>query len=278
MDEEAKADLIEIIEREGYRVVDCHVADEEIEQTEPDEEIESIGNYDDAMKEIGTLEEYKGIPEELPVKKETNKPKKLLLNQYSLNLVTFARSDENLSHLDGIHVINEYTEATDGYILVRLTNPNLDPNEFPETPGYGFEEKINYILPKDDLKNVKPVKKSSYSILSHVCLSHENGMVLLSTTDLSSMQTVKVRPTDAQYPETENVIDNSIEDPNDKSWIKFSLDAHLLKKLCDYVSKTSKNLAPITFWVKDGESALQFKFRISETAQEGRGIIMPCRP
>ncbi|MDP1813221.1 MAG: hypothetical protein Q8K92_02110, partial [Leadbetterella sp.] len=212
-------------------------------------------------KEIGTIET-----------KELKK--KLLLNKSSLDVVEFASKEQNrYPAIKGLHITENFVEATNGQILIRLSHPKFaDPDDFPVTPGEPFDE-INFILLNESLKGIKVPTKIHLPILSNVCLSKEGEMINVSTTDLQTMRTVKIKPEEGEFPDTENFLDKSIDIENNDEWKMFTVNSDLLKTLANYVSKRDgRDQIPITFWFKDPVGPVHFRFRFSDTEQDGRGV------
>lgn len=96
-------------------------------------------------------------------------PKRILLSQASLDAVVFASNEESRYNLNSLHVTDKYVEASNGYMLLRLYHNGYNPEDFPVTPGKEFPEKVDLVLPKEDLKKVSIPKKSVYSDFSQ-CL------------------------------------------------------------------------------------------------------------
>lgn len=215
------------------------------------------------------------------VKKETGaeeSKKKLLLNKQSLEMVAFASKNQNRYHTNALHVTKDYVEATDGRILVRLSHPKTaDPDGFPVTPGEPFD-KIDFMLPAGNIKGIKIPAKPFLPILLNACLSKEGEMISISTTDLEVMQTAKIRPIDGEFPDTEQSIDKSIDKEENNEWKMFTFNSDNLKILANYVSgRNGREQIPITFWIKDPEGPVHFRFKFSDAGQEGRGVLMPMR-
>lgn len=112
----------------------------------------------------------------------------------------------------------------------------------------------------------------SIPILANACLSFDDDSVLISTTDLGSMQTVKVKPKECQYPDTEEFLK-----PRENE-LKFAIDAKLLKIIADYVIKVSKGKgsSPIVFSFVNDCSHIRFSFE-TDDGQRGEGAVMPMR-
>jgi hypothetical protein len=165
-------------------------------------------------------------------------------------------------------------EATEGHILLRLYHEEADPDEFPDTPGQYFQNGVDCVLPSEDVKKVViPKKVGSLPILKNACLTQENGAILVSTTDLSIMQTNKIRPLEIEYPDTDQFLGEESE-----GGITFAIDAKLLKILTDYLNKVEKERSAIQvfFHVVDSGSPIRFSFELSN-GQRGEGALMPMR-
>lgn len=209
---------------------------------------------------------------------KTEPKKRLLLNKASLEVVAFASKNQSRYNTNSLHVTKDYVEATDGHILVRLSHPKTaDPDEFPVTPGEPFD-KTDFILPIESIKGVKIPAKIQLPILANACLSKEGEMISISTTNLDIMQTAKVKPIDTEFPDTEQFIDQSIDKETDNEWRMFTINSDVLKLLANYVSKRNgREEIPITFWIKDPNGPVHFRFRFTDTEQEGRGVLMPMK-
>ncbi len=227
------------------------------------------GGVDHMTKKIIEKKELNEIEAKVP-------KRKLLLNKASLEISIFAAKGR-LEYRNCLHVTKDYVEATSGPILVRLSHPKFDPDEFPATPGEGFDE-IDFLLPIEGVKKVKLPAKMVLPILLNACLSKEGEMIDVSTTDLAETTQVKIRPIEKEFPDTEQIIDKSIDVEENNKWKMFTLNSDILKTLVNYVSKRNgRDDIPITFWVKDPEGPVHFRFRFSDTEQDGRGVLGPMR-
>ena len=240
------------------------------------EEEHKIEEFDteneDIVSDEERLVEEKSEEEKVEIK-EKSKPKRVLLSQASLEVTAFACKDQSRYGLNGLHITDKFVEATEGHILLRLYHEEVDPDNFPDTPGEYFQSGLNCVLPAEDLKKVAvPKKVGSFPILKNACLTQDNGAILVSTTDLSSMQTVKIRPLETEYPDT----DQFLKEP--EGGITFAVDAKLLKILTDYLNKVEKerDVISIVFHVVDPGSPIRFSFELSN-GQRGEGVLMPMR-
>jgi hypothetical protein len=86
------------------------------------------------------------------------------------------------------------------------------------------------------------------------------------------MQTIKIRPVDTEYPET----DQFLKEP--EGGITFAVNVKLLKILTDYLNKVEKEsqVVKIVFNVADPSSPIRFSFELSN-GQRGEGALMPMR-
>ncbi len=209
--------------------------------------------------------------------KKVEPKKKLLLNKQSLGMIVFASKEVSRNNVHSLHLTKDYVEATTGTICVRLSHPKGDIDDFPVAPGEPFD-KIDFMIPIDSLNGIKIPMKTHLPILSNACLSKEGEMISISTTNLETMQTVKVRPIDGEFPGTEQIFDKSIDIEENNEWKMFTLNSDLLKIIANYVSKQNgvENI-PITFWIKNPDEPTHFRFRFSDTEQEGRGVLMAMR-
>lgn len=193
--------------------------------------------------------------------------KKLLLNQANLDTVQFVKRGEGETSLGGVHITEEYTESTNGKYAVRVPLPDVDSEEFVETPGEGMDGDI--ILSVDVLKNTK-IPKSHISILQHACLSKNDSFYYLSTTDLGTMSTAKTEPIEGQFPVIDKVT------PKRKPGYSITFNAKLLKEVCSYVAKHGGVYEKMKFSFYGPTRAAKIDFE-TDQGQKGFFLLMPMK-
>ena len=200
------------------------------------------------------------------------KQKRILLTQESLDVATFAAKNQYEHVLNTLHITDDYVEATDSYLVVRLHHTDYNPDCFPETPGESFTDKTDFLVRSEDVKKITIPKGTQYPTLAHACLTRENETVLSHTTDLASMQTVRLKPVQKEYPNTDGFFE-----PREGE-VSFTVDARLLKPLLDYVIRFTKrsHKCPITFYVLGDLEPIRFSFELPN-GQSGGGAVMPMR-
>jgi hypothetical protein len=245
----------------------CEIKELEREDILSEEVYVDRDELEDGVEESLVEEKSEGEKTE-----EEKKPKRILLSHASLEVTAFACKDQSRYGLNGLHITDKYVEATEGHILLRLYHEGADSDDFPITPGEKFQNGLNCVLPVNDIKKVVIPKKVSLPILKNACLSKEDGAILVSTTDLSSIQTIKMRPVDAEYPDT----DQFLKEP--EGGITFAVNAKFLKILTDYLNKVEKEreVTQIVFHVVGPSSPIRFSFELSN-GQRGEGALMPMR-
>jgi len=251
------------MEEQIYKVSEETIVDGEWLENEIEE---------DVLSDEEEINEEKSEEEKAEVKEE-KKPKRILLSHASLEVTAFACKDQSRYGLNGLHITDKYVEVTEGHILLRLYHEEVDSDEFPDTPGQYFQNGVDCVLPSEDVKKVViPKKVGNLPILKNACLTQENGAILVSTTDLSIMQTNKIRPIEIEYPDT----DQFLKEP--EGGITFAVDAKLLKILTDYLNKVEKekDVVKVVFNVVDPGSPIRFSFELSN-GQRGEGALMPMR-
>lgn len=132
-----------------------------------------------------------------------------LLSRAELDLVEMTSQGERWErqHVSrGVHVTPEFTEVTNGHILVRLPKPDADPNDYPKIEGTEPDSPDDVILPAEALKGWKIPKANSLPILAYLRMTSHNGTVDLASTDLEIARVNRVQPLEGVFPNTNNVI------------------------------------------------------------------------
>jgi len=106
----------------------------------------------------------------------------------------------------GVHVTPEFTEATNGHLLVRLPKPDADPNDYPTIEGTEPDAPDDVILPVEALKGWKIPKANTIPILAYLRLTSHNGAVDLASTDLETARVNRVQPIEGEFPKIDRVI------------------------------------------------------------------------
>jgi len=169
----------------------------------------------------------------------------------------------------GVHVTPDFTEATNGHLLVRLPKPDMDPADFPVVEGTEPDAPDDVILPVESLKGWKPAKGNSIPILNYLRLTSHHGTVDLASTDLETCKVNRVKPIEGTFPKTDKVIPAGLEPA-------FAFDPVYLKLLASWAQKhgaKSMIFHPPKDPVTDG-------MLITTRLQDGREatmVLMPVR-
>ncbi|MEM5872223.1 MAG: hypothetical protein QW051_05110 [Candidatus Aenigmatarchaeota archaeon] len=189
--------------------------------------------------------------------------KKVLLSKASLDLVKFASKDYCRGVLRGLHLTEQYTEVSDGHILVRLPH-DVRALFLPL-------KRLNVVLDKEDIEKVKLPEKLDNETLY---IEEEKDQFVLVLSNSKKTQKIKVRTINGEYPETDYFFKER------EGEVKVVLDANLLKPLVDYVIKHNdpkkKTTNPIAFYVYKSDYHVRFRFKTKDN-QIGEGAIMPMR-
>lgn len=183
----------------------------------------------------------------------------------------------------GLHVTNNYTEATDGHIAVRVEALKQDPEDMPGCPGEfnqaPIEEDFNVIINKDNAaKLLKSLPKSSLPIIDRKTwvYSNDKEMIGFSMTDLESWNPLILRKEEATFPDIDAVLPKE-----DKQGFEITLDANILSKLANFYASNCKNSIKLIFHKDDSgdlnpDGIIMFQ-GVTEDEQRVSSLLMPMK-
>lgn len=217
------------------------------------------------------------------------------VNRHNLSIANLAdKGDRSRFTLSAIHVTPEYTEVTDGHVLMRVANPDLTSDSFPVAPGLNAAEG-NAILSREnalDLIKALP-SKNRIPILATAALC-SNGTVdadgkptrYMVVTDLENV-VKKAVETKGNFPDTDRVIPKV-----DSMEFAIGFDARLLGALCDQFIRmgNKKQIIPMQFHFQAPSEKKDYKGTVSgyhcqaalitgktEEYQDVTAVIMPIK-
>lgn len=213
----------------------------------------------------------------------------MLLNSHNLKIVAVASDDESRSALNGLHITDKYTEATNGHILFRMSlSKEANDDDFPKVKGFEIKEsdKIDFIIPTDavvQLAESLPTK-TTLPILTYVQIDPavEGGIVehiRVAITDLEVEQVRRIKLVDCPYPKTDNLFSS------DEPAFRININPTLLAKALTVAAEFQGTLIPeIILEIpqpldgdKWGRGAITIK-ATNEQGQELTGLVMPMGP
>lgn len=194
------------------------------------------------------------------------------------DITSFASTDSARYVLNGVHCTQDYTEACDGMLLIRVPYATIPAGDFPPVKAAGPELKDCIIPSKAIVESIKNAgRNSTLPVLNMVHVStNGDDRATLATTDLDNERTLRPKLIEGKYPDTEQVI------PVWAPTLTISLGAELLATIAAYAKKHGKD------GDAKGGSAINLEFkdtlspcRFSITLEDGRkatGVLMPMRP
>ncbi len=195
------------------------------------------------------------------------------LNKLNLEVVRAASKDASRYNLNALHITPNYTEATNGHILARMTYPvQFEPGDVPEVIKTGKKEDIiPFMVPIDALKGIKFPKKVSLPMLADLYIDVEatngNGNAKFGMTDLQTTTQPEIRKIDGEYPDTEACV------PKGEPVFEISLDGRYLATLAEMASGLNIRTGGITLRFYGFNSPAVMTAHNEE--QEFYGLIMP---
>lgn len=200
--------------------------------------------------------------------------KPVLIDQKN-DITPFASTDSSRLILNGVHFAPDYTEATDGRVMIRVPYSSIDSQEFPQCPGPVELEPVT--VPTDKFKKALSNRgKSKLPVLNSVKVAGDVKSVTMTATDSDvSFQATTCKGIDLTWPNTDQVW------PKEEAKIEICLSSELLGKICDYAQKhgtgsRKDHATGIKFSFVDGESVVRFQIPFGDR-KDAVGLLMPMR-
>ena len=199
-----------------------------------------------------------------------------MLNKHNLEVIKFAsKENENRYTLEFVRVEKDKTVATNGRMLIEVSRPKVDKQDFPIFVDSPLKEGKVFYLSNKVIKILSSLipKKHQLPILKNIGISQTEKEIKLLTTDLSSSNTTAVKKEDIQYPDYAKLY--KVEGKK----LNLSLNASYLKTVCEQVINfTDKSSVEIELTISDSTQApLMFEAENKETGQKMRGLLMPLK-
>lgn len=213
----------------------------------------------------------------------------MLINKKNLAVAALASSDETRPALQFIRVTKEYTEAVDGHVFARVSNPKVEDDDFPVIPGLkrtkvkksksrktqkgGFDECL--IPANQAVKLAKMIPRGgacrTLPILEHVQLVKDGDDIKAVVTDLDNPTVIQIRQDkDMKYPNCDKIM------PADKPVATICVNADLLIKVLKLAGTFDKDSCKkVIIEFRKPESALVLK--ADNDDQTFYGLVMPQR-
>ena len=203
-------------------------------------------------------------------------------NRANFSIASLA--DEDRRYL-GVLVTNEKTEVTNGHYLLRVTTPDLNPEDYPTGPNghKPIDKDFRCILSKDSAKQIEKAiprgpKVGSLPILKNTWVVDDNEETIgFVATDLDTWSPITARKVDGRWPNTDN--DSTIW-PKDEPVLEIGFNLEYLEKLCkemkSIIGKSKSNpLAKFTFY--GSEKPVKIEADNLDTGQDVTALLMPCK-
>lgn len=179
-------------------------------------------------------------------------------------ITAFASTDKSRRVLHGVHCAADYTEATDGWVMIRV--PYAGGSQF----GDGGEFEAGRIVPS---AAIKEALTKLNKVVPVVKLETENGQkVNLTRLDGDSKRVMSVTAIEGQFPNTDQVW------PGEEPKFSITLNGELLAKIAAYAVKHGADQATpeIRFDFTDNMAPVVFTIPIGD-GRKASGVLMPMR-
>lgn len=162
------------------------------------------------------------------------------LNKQNLGSYLFTGTDGCRPVLGSILVDHDRTVASNSRVLIEVTRPEINIDDFPTIKGVAIDEQTPFLLRREtaqDILKTLPSRKSM-PILHHAVVSQDGGDTRITTTDLSKVITHQVQDNYYKvedYPKIASVY------PKGNPVATVTLDASKLEAICKFVKGFTKD-------------------------------------
>jgi hypothetical protein len=181
----------------------------------------------------------------------------LLLNKHSFTPAKILPKTAERYTCSALCITPEYTEATDGHRLIRVTNPTMKATNFPVIDGFSPNgDPKRFLLPTKTALAIQKAIPSGESIpiLNYAAVTTEHGAngesLAVAVTDLAAPQVFRSRPETTKYPESADKVIN----PDTPPTFQVTVNAAYLAELATIAKGFSSGSAPnvtLTFFGTD---------------------------
>jgi len=209
-----------------------------------------------------------------------------MLNKHNLAVAALCPTDnpESRYAIHSVNVTPEYTEATDGYRLLRVTRPQgFKPEDFPQVEGVTAAKTHKpFLLPARQAAEIRkvlavklPARSPKIPVLDNAVIGAEtdkNGHAVIATMRDFTPHVFKPKKSEGQFPKLENAL------PTEKP--KFSIcvnaaDFAALLKLTASMIDSYNTPVEISFYGDD--QPIKIEGQNFETGQQITAVIQPMR-
>jgi hypothetical protein len=199
-----------------------------------------------------------------------------VFNKFNFDLASLAAGEQRYC-LNGIHVTNDFTEVTNGHYLMRISTPQINPDELPYGPNQEkpYTGPINAIVSADAAKQIQKniPKNGNLPILNNAFpgpnTKEDGSSIEFVTTDLETWNPVSVRPVGAKYPNCDAVW------PKKQPNLVMGFNPDYMMKLCQQFKKNKVKVVKLSIY--GIHEAMMFEGKNEDTEQDIKALLMPCK-
>jgi len=206
-----------------------------------------------------------------------------LLNRANLFAAKAASKDATRPALNSLRVTPEFTEATDGHILIRVGLPHYAPDtieEFPEQLGKPTPpDKEVLLTPKAAADLGKKIPRNASGLFSYAALdcADANGSVPTWTTKQGEHPILRTIPTvEGPYPNSNQLFELALQ----KKYRRMFFSAELLKRLFSALAEMHPNrlthMVAIDLPLEDSHAPMMVS-TVGNAEQHISALVMPLR-
>jgi len=202
----------------------------------------------------------------------------MIFNRFNFLIEKFCAKNSIKPELSGVFISPKETCATDSYILTLVRNSGIDVKKFPAMPNKKILTNFKaFILPQEKAKEVvkmcKPNKNNP--ILENAVITHRNNETAeISTTDLTSVNSVMSRIIQGKFPEYNDLLVER------GKFLEVEVNPKYLKKIAEFFSEFCETTDGVLIKIPyEKNMAIRFEAhrKMEGSIQEATSLLMPIK-
>ncbi len=190
----------------------------------------------------------------------------MIYNKHNIDIAKIAHKDRE--PISGVMFSPDKTVATDGFRLLEVSCPNIDPSDFPVIDGaVAIKEFEPLIVNAKTLREIKIPKVKDIGIVSSVAIKEiTDDRVDFMTTDLETNKITTAKRVKSDFPDYEQIF------PKEEPIAEINLNGKYLAEMLSIMAKLggNENKVKIKFYGEGKPLLLE-----SGELQKARGLMMP---
>ncbi len=193
------------------------------------------------------------------------------LTRSNLDIAVISKKEANATLLINKHC----TVANNGRMLVEITRPEVDQDNYPGIDGIVPHEESDFMVRSDEaIKASKKIPKKNINPVLNQAIVNQNGKIKIASTDLRSENVSVLNVVEGNYPAYREAIPPSTDDS-----LKITVNPEYLETICKLAKEFKNHLntsgEPPFMSMEFVDRRIKITARNIESRQEFLAVLMP---